>query len=105
MQHERGNEGKPVWSEWHNFRERARRTAYSPEEFSAIDRTRYDLDNDDPRSANITGRDNPDTYDGDDTQIAKPAGQPDASKGMDDPIHGPNPHRRRDRLLDIVEDI
>lgn len=69
MLHHRGNEGKPVSGDWHEFRARARREAFSPEEFSEIERTQYDLDDDDERSANITGEDNPDTYRGQNTDV------------------------------------
>lgn len=60
---ERDNAGKPVSADWHRFREFARRTAMSPEEFSEITQTRYDLD-----TAQITGEQNPETWTGDSTE-------------------------------------
>lgn len=48
---------KPINSEWHEFRARARRTAFSPEEFSEGDQIEYDLD-----TAGITGADNPRSF-------------------------------------------
>lgn len=103
MLHHRGNEGKPARDRWHSFRARARREAFSASEFSPIERAEFDLDADDPRSAGITGRDNPQTYDGDGREVDRIAGSPDPSSRVESPVHGPNPHRRRDRLLDIVE--
>jgi hypothetical protein len=38
MLHHKGNAGKPVDGEWHEFRDRARRTAFSAEEFSDVER-------------------------------------------------------------------
>jgi len=64
MMHHRGNEAKPAERKWRAFRERARETAFSPEQFGGPTRAHYDLDNDDPRSAGITGQDNPETYRG-----------------------------------------
>lgn len=66
MHHHKANDGKVVDPEWHRFRQNARENAFSPEEFSDIDRGRYNLDDDDPVSpAGITGEDNPRTYIGD----------------------------------------
>lgn len=64
MIHERSNEGRVIDLDWHEFRRIARRTAFSPEEFSEQERERYNLDDDDPLSARITGEENPDTYSG-----------------------------------------
>lgn len=67
MIHEKANDGKVISSDWHRFRAEARRTAFSPEEFSQIERTEYNLDSDDRLSpAGVTGQDNPDSYDGSD---------------------------------------
>lgn len=66
MHTEKNNPGKVTDPEWHRFRQRARETAFSPEEFADVDRTRYNLDNDDHLSpAGITGQDNPETTQGD----------------------------------------
>jgi hypothetical protein len=66
MIHDHANEGKVVDAEWHAFRQMARETAMSPEEFDDRDRTRYNLDDDDPVApARITGANNPETYEGD----------------------------------------
>jgi hypothetical protein len=54
---DRTKSGKRIDSRWHSFREQARRTAVSPEEFAPSDRVHYDLD-----TAGITGKDNPRTY-------------------------------------------
>lgn len=43
--------------EWHRQRIRARKTAFNPETFGPIERTKYDLD-----TAGITGEDNPRSY-------------------------------------------
>jgi len=48
---------KAVDSEFHKFREEARRTTYSKDEFSREEIIRYDLD-----TARITGRENPRSY-------------------------------------------
>ena len=65
MIHEKSNEGKSASAEWRAFRQRARENAFSPEEFSDIERTEYNLDSDDRLSpAGITGQDNPASYDG-----------------------------------------
>lgn len=48
---------KAINKEWHDEREKARRTANTVEEFSPEDIIRYDLD-----TAGITGRANPHTY-------------------------------------------
>lgn len=74
MLHHKGNEGKPAWPRWHSFRDDARRDAFSEEEFGEIDQVTFDLEADDPRSAGITGEDNPDTYTGENTT---PGDQPD----------------------------
>lgn len=53
----KNNSGKVTDGEWHRFRATARRTAWSPEEFSGPERTRYNLDADDALSpAGVTGR-------------------------------------------------
>jgi len=57
MMFKRGESAKPVWTDWHEFRENARKTAYSEDEFGEVDKVKYDLD-----TADITGRDNPRTY-------------------------------------------
>jgi len=49
--------GKRVDAEWHRFRADARRTAFTVDEFSDEDITRFNLE-----TAGITGRDNPLTY-------------------------------------------
>jgi hypothetical protein len=59
MLHHRANGGRKVDSEWHEFRANARKTAFSKEEFSAIDQERHDLE-----TAGITGEDNPESYNG-----------------------------------------
>lgn len=65
MPHTTENNSKVAWPEWHGRRQEARRTAYSPEEFSDIERTRFNLDSDDRLSpAGITGEYNPETYEG-----------------------------------------
>lgn len=69
MRHHRANDGRPLDPEWHEFREQARRTAFSSEEFSDQERERFDLDDDAERSAGITGEDNPDSYEGEDTRV------------------------------------
>lgn len=56
-QHQFGNSGRYVSADWHEFRENARREAFSEEEFDPIQRERYDLDD-----AGITGEANPETY-------------------------------------------
>lgn len=48
---------KPIDSRWHEFRQNARETAFSIEQFGPIERERYDLD-----TAEITGAENPRTY-------------------------------------------
>lgn len=55
----RDQAARPVDGEYHAVRERARKTAFSPEEFGEIDQERFDLDD-----AGITGEDHPDTYRG-----------------------------------------
>lgn len=63
----KNNPGKVASGEWHRFRQHARETAHSPAEFSDVDRTRYNLDDDDAISpAGITGQDHVDYDDGDD---------------------------------------
>jgi len=73
MVYEKGNAAKAASNEWREFRERARREAFSPEEFSDSERVRYNLD-DDARisSANITGQNNPASYDGSDASGLDP---------------------------------
>lgn len=51
------NSAKAVDSRWHEKRETARQTTFSPAEWSKEERTRWDLDD-----AGITGRDNKRTY-------------------------------------------
>jgi|AKVG01.1.fsa_nt_gi hypothetical protein len=46
-----------IWSEWHEQRQAARLTAFSTDEFSDTEITKYDLD-----TAGITGEDNPRSY-------------------------------------------
>lgn len=63
MQSHRSNGGKPAREKWHKRRHRARREAFSDEEFSASERTEFDLDNDDPLyPARIYGDQNPETF-------------------------------------------
>jgi len=65
--HTEQNNSKVAGSEWHERRQEARETAFSPEEFSRGERTRFNLNDDDHLSpAGITGEDNPETYEGDD---------------------------------------
>jgi len=65
MHHKKANDGKVISGDWHATRQRARENAFSPEEFSEIERTEYNLDSDDRLSpAGITGQDNPASYDG-----------------------------------------
>lgn len=78
MLHHRGNGGQPADEEWHAFREQARKTAFSKEEFSDIDQTRFDLD-----TAGITGEDNPDSYDGEDV-TPDVQGTPESGDGAGD---------------------
>lgn len=73
MLHERDNSGRVTRGEWHRFRQDARETAFSEEEFSRKERERYNLDKDDELSADITGETNDETYVGDDTSV-EPAG-------------------------------
>lgn len=40
----RANGSKPVDTEWHAFREMARHNAHSAEEFSEVENTRYNLE-------------------------------------------------------------
>lgn len=49
--------GSKVWRRWHAFREMARDTAMSDEQFSGIERETYDLE-----TARITGDQYDDTY-------------------------------------------
>lgn len=53
----RSDSGKAVDERWHAFRQKAKRIAFSPDEFSEVEKVRYDLD-----TAGITGRDNPRTF-------------------------------------------
>ena len=48
---------KPLDGEWHRFRQEARESAFSINEFSDEEITRYDLE-----TARITGKENPRTY-------------------------------------------
>lgn len=76
---QRSNEGKVVDDEWHAFRQMARETTMSPEEFDDRDRTRYNLDSDDRLApARITGANNPETYIGDGEGDLKPAPEYDS---------------------------
>lgn len=77
----RDQAGRPVDGDWHAFRERARREAFSAEEFGSLDRERYDLDDDAERSAGITGEDNPDTYRGEGAAL-----DPEGRDIREDPI-------------------
>ena len=52
--------GKPLDSEWHEFRQEARENAFSINEFGDEEIVRYDLE-----TARIDGSDNPDTFTGD----------------------------------------
>jgi len=70
MIHERGNSGKQASQDWLEFRAMARETAFSPEEFSEQERTRYNLDSDDRLApARITGANSPDSYNGADSSL------------------------------------
>ena len=51
------NNGRFLNEKWHEFRQRARETAFHPELFADSDRIEYDLEN-----ARITGQDNRRTY-------------------------------------------
>jgi len=53
----RAEGSRPVDSEWHKERQRARMTAFSTDEFGEIDIEKYDLD-----TARITGRENSESY-------------------------------------------
>lgn len=68
--------GQWVSRDFLEFRAEARRTAMSEEEFSPIERERYDLD-----TAGITGEANPSTY-------------------VTDPVFGDPVDRRDDPLMD-----
>lgn len=57
MLHEFGNSGSKVSGRWHEIREHARETAMSEEEFSDIEKERYDLE-----TAQITGDTNDDSF-------------------------------------------
>lgn len=57
MMFRQSESAKPADEEWHEMRERARRTTFSLAEWSPEEITRWDLD-----TAGITGRDNPRTY-------------------------------------------
>jgi len=48
---------KPLDSEWHKFRQEARESAFSINEFSDEEINRYNLE-----TARITGKENPRTY-------------------------------------------
>ncbi len=68
MLHHRANEGRVVDREWLEFRQRALREAYSEEEFSDLERERYNLDPDDDwQPLHITGEQHPETYRGEET--------------------------------------
>lgn len=71
---QRDNSGRVVDRAWHEFRDRARRTAFDPSEFSSIERERYNLDDDDEISADIDGEMNDETYVGDDTSVVPHGG-------------------------------
>ena len=53
----RKNDGKFLTERYHQFREEARQTANSPEEFAESDRIEFELDD-----AQITGEDNAKNY-------------------------------------------
>lgn len=57
MMFKRAESAKPVDADWHEFRQTARKTAFSPDEFSETEKVKYDLD-----TARITGEENPRTY-------------------------------------------
>jgi hypothetical protein len=48
---------KPIWEDWHETRHAARVSTFNVEEWSDIEITKYDLD-----TADITGEDNPRSY-------------------------------------------
>lgn len=84
MIHDRSNEGRVVRMDWRHFRDIARRTAQSAEEFSEQDQERYNLDWDDRvASARISGESNPDSYSGASAEGIEPHGPVDTD---DDPI-------------------
>lgn len=59
----RSNQGKPAYQRWHDERRRARREAFSDEEFTGSEKVEFDLDNDDPLyPARIYGDQNPQTF-------------------------------------------
>lgn len=57
MQFARSQSAKHISEDWHRFRLKARRNAFSKEEFGEIEQTKYDLD-----TARITGEDNDRNY-------------------------------------------
>lgn len=66
----KGNSGRVVDADWHQFREHARNEAFSPIEFSDKERERFNLNSDDPLyPANIDGSETDETYTGDDTGV------------------------------------
>jgi len=73
----KNNPGKVTWDKWSRFRQEARRTAHSPEEFSDPDRTWFNLDSDDDISpAGITGQYHEDYDDGDSVGPTSDRGRP-----------------------------
>jgi len=81
----KSNAAKPADASWHEFRKRARREAFSPEEFSDAERVRFNLDSDDRLSpAGITGEANPQSYDGSDPGGIDP--DPPTYDPDDDPV-------------------
>lgn len=85
----RDNSGRVVWGEWHDFRQEARETAFSEEEFSEADRQLYNLDEDDPLSARIKGgRYNDETYIGDDMGVSDAGGTPEERDLRNQPGRG-----------------
>ena len=57
VQHAFGNDGKLLNADYHEFRQKARETAFSIEEFGEIEIEKYDLDN-----IEFSGKDNPESY-------------------------------------------
>ena len=51
------NDGRFLWEKWHQFRQRARETEPSEENFSETEQERYDLD-----TARITGEEQRNTF-------------------------------------------
>lgn len=55
-------DGRFVWAEYQRTRIRKRRTTMDPDESTPVERAIFDLDDDDPESADIDGTDNPRSY-------------------------------------------